>query len=205
MKNILCFGDSNTWGQNCIDFSRYPRNIRWTGILQQCLGKKYHIIEEGLPGRTSNIPSPLNPAKNGIDYLLGVLAKQKSLHLILIMLGTNDAQDKYNRSAYQIAQGIACLGEVCKKHSPSSKVMLIAPPPRVIKQNDLIGEDLLQAVTKTQELISHLKDLSEVLNVYFYDASEVISTSKVDGTHWSAESHILFGRKISEVVSEILP
>lgn len=39
MKTILCYGDSNTYGLRSDLVSRYPRNLRWTGILQSMLGQ----------------------------------------------------------------------------------------------------------------------------------------------------------------------
>jgi len=46
MKNILCYGDSNTYGYNPENGQRYDYNIRWTGILQNLLGLEYRVIEE---------------------------------------------------------------------------------------------------------------------------------------------------------------
>ena len=37
MKQILCFGDSNTWGYDPTNGGRYPYDVRWTGRLQQML------------------------------------------------------------------------------------------------------------------------------------------------------------------------
>lgn len=55
MKTILCYGDSNTYGLKSDLVSRYPRNVRWTGILQEKLGSEYYVIEEGLGGRTTDV------------------------------------------------------------------------------------------------------------------------------------------------------
>ena len=41
MKRILCYGDSNTWGHNPKDASRFRENERWTKLLQQ------KLVEEG--------------------------------------------------------------------------------------------------------------------------------------------------------------
>ena len=30
MKQIIAFGDSNTWGLNPVLKNRYPENVRWT-------------------------------------------------------------------------------------------------------------------------------------------------------------------------------
>lgn len=47
MQQVLCFGDSNTWGYNPENGERFPWGIRWTSILQQKLAdKEIRIIEE---------------------------------------------------------------------------------------------------------------------------------------------------------------
>ena len=48
MINILCFGDSNTWGYDPETQTRFSKKIRWTGVLQQLLGTNFNVIEEGL-------------------------------------------------------------------------------------------------------------------------------------------------------------
>ena len=54
MTDVLCFGDSNTWGYNPKDGSRFSWEIRWTGRLQKELqGDGIRVLEEGLCGRTT--------------------------------------------------------------------------------------------------------------------------------------------------------
>ena len=53
-RRILCFGDSNTWGYNAEDESRFEKGVRWTSLLQEALGEEYDIIEEVLRGRTAS-------------------------------------------------------------------------------------------------------------------------------------------------------
>ncbi len=38
MKNILCYGDSLTWGYNAETLSRHPFDVRWPNVLQAELG-----------------------------------------------------------------------------------------------------------------------------------------------------------------------
>ena len=38
MTDVLCFGDSNTWGYNPKDGSRFPWGVRWTSVLQAVHG-----------------------------------------------------------------------------------------------------------------------------------------------------------------------
>ena len=54
MKQLLCYGDSNTWGLIPGTKERYPGGVRWTSILQEKFGTSdVHVIEEGLCGRTT--------------------------------------------------------------------------------------------------------------------------------------------------------
>ena len=52
MKNILCYGDSNTWGAVPGTLTRHPRDIRWPGVMANELGSEYQIIEDGINGRS---------------------------------------------------------------------------------------------------------------------------------------------------------
>lgn len=52
IKNILCFGDSNTWGLNPVTGGRFDESIRWTSQLATKLGSGFNIIEAGQPNRT---------------------------------------------------------------------------------------------------------------------------------------------------------
>lgn len=64
-KNIMCFGDSLTWGWVPVAEGapswRYPRDVRWTGVLADRLGDGYHVVEEGLSARTTTADDPADP------------------------------------------------------------------------------------------------------------------------------------------------
>ena len=59
MKTILCYGDSNTWGYNAETQGRFPPESRWPNVLARELGDGYTIIPEGLNGRTTVWPDPV--------------------------------------------------------------------------------------------------------------------------------------------------
>lgn len=48
MIEILCFGDSNTYGFTPDWKHRYGRDIRYPGVLQALLGDGYYVAEDGL-------------------------------------------------------------------------------------------------------------------------------------------------------------
>ena len=56
MIEILCFGDSNTYGFTPDWKHRYGRDIRYPGVLQTLLGDGYYVAEDGLVGRTAAFP-----------------------------------------------------------------------------------------------------------------------------------------------------
>ena len=56
MIEILCFGDSNTYGFTPDWKHRYRRDIRYPGVLQTLLGDGYYVAEDGLVGRTAAFP-----------------------------------------------------------------------------------------------------------------------------------------------------
>ena len=109
MPNILCFGDSNTFGTNPCG-GRWSRDVRWPGALQQRLGPAYYIIEEGLGGRTTVIEDTLEPDKNGRRHLPVALRSHRPLDLVILMLGTNDMKHRFSLLPADLARGAAELG-----------------------------------------------------------------------------------------------
>lgn len=94
MKEILCFGDSNTYGLIPGTKNRYGRDTRWTGLIEQQLyGKGCRIIEEGLCGRTTVFEDELREGRKGAAFLPTLLESHAPVDRVVLMLGTNDMQD----------------------------------------------------------------------------------------------------------------
>lgn len=57
MKNVLCYGDSNTHGYDGVTGGRFPWGVRWTSLVQEALKEEQvRIIEEGqMEGRPSGM------------------------------------------------------------------------------------------------------------------------------------------------------
>jgi lysophospholipase L1-like esterase len=112
MLNVLCFGDSNTWGCDPVATAkslspvRHPAEIRWTGVMAMDLGSGYRVIEEGQNGRTTVHEDPTAWAsRNAHTYLPSCLESQKPLDLVILMLGTNDLKTMFGLSPSEIASG----------------------------------------------------------------------------------------------------
>ena len=97
-KTILAFGDSNTHGTapqaTPGSFDRYPPEVRWPVVAHGALPDDWHLVEEGLPGRTTCFRDPLmgDHMEGWLGFKIALMTHAK-VDLITIMLGTNDAKD----------------------------------------------------------------------------------------------------------------
>ena len=107
IKTILCYGDSNTWGNVPRSEERYPKNIRWPGALQDLLGSNYEVISEGLCGRTLVAEEPTKPHRTGITHLQAIVESADPVDTTIIMLGTNDVKTTYNLTPSEIAEHLS--------------------------------------------------------------------------------------------------
>ena len=111
MKNILCYGDSNTWGYIPGGKGRYEYAVRWTGAAQRLLGDGYRIIEEGLNGRTTVFDSPFDGSVlNGTSHLMCCLMSHAPPDAVVIMLGTNDLM--HSHTAWEASRGCITLSRM---------------------------------------------------------------------------------------------
>ncbi len=201
MKNILCFGDSNTWGYQPIACTRYPFETRWTGALQTLLGSEHRIIEEGLNGRTSASDEPGRKYRSGAEYFPMLLECHRPLDLVVIMLGTNDLKSIFDLSVGQIAQNTKKLCQMVLDNdypeNDSAQVLLIAP----VHVAELPNEDELlfgNAKEKSRDFSCEFKKVADELGIHFMDASQIVKTTNADGLHWTAEQHQDFASAMND-------
>src|SRR5690349_8049950 len=196
MKTIVCFGDSNTWGAGPANPARFDRDTRWPGVLRNALGADYHIVEEGLNGRTTVWDDPIEGYKNGKTYLIPCLETNRPFDLITIMLGTNDLKKRFSLSAFDIANGAAVLvNEVMRSNvgrdGRPPQVLLIAPAP-VVTLTDY-AEMFEGAEAKSRKFSEHYARVAREQGCAFLDAGSVIVSSELDGIHFEAGEHRKLG------------
>ena len=218
MRSILCYGDSNTWGFVPGSFGirqRYNRNTRWTGRLQQLLDpSQFHVIEEGLNGRTTNLDYKDKPAGfRGTEFFSAILYTHAPLDLVIIMLGLNDLKEEFNnRTSRQITEGIKELIETI--HSTSYGPNMQEPPAVLIVSIPIpvetACEDILNTFKGAKERAQALSHDLEALvktydqNVYFVDAAPHVQLSPVDGIHFDEKAHENFALLMDETIRKIL-
>jgi hypothetical protein len=74
----------------------------------------YHVIAEGLNGRTTTWNEPFRPWRNGSEALLPILESYAPTSLLISTLGTNDLKHHLNGSAHEVsahesARGLSTL------------------------------------------------------------------------------------------------
>ena len=214
-KRIMCFGDSLTWGwvpvAEGVPTTRYPADVRWTGILQAELGKGFVIIEEGLSARTTMLNDPTDPRLDGSAYLPSALASHLPLDLVILMLGTNDTKAYFHRTPFEIAAGMSklvgqvlgCAGGVGTIY-PAPQVLIVAPPPLTPMPHAYFQSLFGGAHKKSAEFGRLYGDLADFMKVHFLDAGRVISTDGVDGIHFTEQNNADLGMAIAKKVKGIL-
>lgn len=211
MKTILCYGDSNTWGyvpvtEHSGSKQRYPRNVRWPGVLQSLLGDSYYVVEEGLNSRTTNLDYAQPPERNGKTYLPPCLYSHAPLDLVILALGGNDTKTYFNRTAKDIQRGLGELVDVIQasEYGPDMQtapqvliVSSVIPMPMTEAYLDDQGVAfMVGGVAKAKEMVKLYAELAEEKSCHYLDLSKQVLPSTVDGVHYDEHSH----KKCAELV-----
>jgi lysophospholipase L1-like esterase len=219
-KTILCYGDSNTWGyvpqplaDLNITISRYSRDKRWTGRLQENLGDNYYVIEEGLNGRTTNLDYHIEPDRNGKRYLAPCLYTHAPIDLVIMALGGNDLKALFKREAEDIANGLSELIDVIQNSTYGSdmitppNILIIPPPiplPIIEELYDENGSALFKrAIEKSKKLIALYARLAAEKKCFSLEDGDDILASSVDGMHFDCNAHAKIAVKIAQKVKGI--
>ena len=138
MKQILCFGDSNTYGLiPGTTNQRYGWGTRWTSILDDKVRTKgYRVIEEGLCGRTTVFDDPFRTERRGTEMLPAILESHRPVDTIVLMLGTNDCKSVYSATPEVIGQGIEQLLDQINTVNPDAKILLVSRK-RILIRNSI--------------------------------------------------------------------
>lgn len=191
MKKIICYGDSNTFGFNPIDGSRYDSNTRWTGILAKLLGDEFQVIEEGMNNRTGFFANPDGVLQSGQEYLPMLLEKHKTFDMFILALGTNDLQKFFQLDENVITKGLEYYTRTIRNNNQNTEILLISPV--------TLGERILKGYFKCQFDEKSIADsiwiqeaykiFCKEQNCHFLDTNQHVSPSDKDGLHFDEDSH----------------
>ena len=176
MRQILCYGDSNTYGLVPKEHARYPWDSRWTGRLNEKLGlQQYRVIEEGLCGRTTVFDDPFRAHRNGAKLVNTVLETHGDSDLIILMLGTNDCKTAYKTTPELIGKGVETVISKIKSFAPDSRILLVSPIHlgEKVWEKSYDPEFSRESVEISKGLADVYADIARNEHLYFLDASDV--------------------------------
>lgn len=193
-KRILCYGDSNTWGQVAFEEIQIPLTSRWATILGNLLGG-VEVICEGKCARIAGNYETLNPDLNGQNDYEKVLKQYLPVNVVVISLGTNDLKKRYSRTARQIADDLLWYKDVTKRvcdaeSANETYVLYLAPP------NFQSPKDYFDADDKIRtDMIELLKIKADVVVLNDLELSE-------DGVHISVNDHKRIANALAKELKE---
>jgi len=205
VRNILCFGDSNTWGYVPGTGERFDNETRWTALTSQMLNNEFTLYEAGLSGRTVNSDDPERAYRNGAKLLNLYLESCRPLDLVIIMLGTNDLKASLENSMETIKNHAKqlCQQVLDFDYSPykAPQLMLVAPVP--FAETAELDEEFVLTLAASRQIAPAYYRLAQELNVKFLDAGRVIKASQVDGIHWDADGHRDFAHHLAAILKQL--
>ena len=200
MKKILCFGDSNTFGYNPNNGSRYNENSRWTGILKNLCKNNYEIIEAGCNNRTAFSNNPDGIQFTGYKVLPEYL--KEIYDTIIFAIGINDLQKFYNPTLEEFETGIENIIKKIRENNPNYDIIILSPSH--ITENILNSNFRFMfnqtSIEKSKQITSIYKKIANKYNCKFLDLNKIVTTSKIDGLHYDIEEH----KKIAQSIITLL-
>jgi lysophospholipase L1-like esterase len=200
--NILCFGDSNTWGLNPATGKRFDLLSRWTSQLAAKLGSGFSVVEAGQPNRSLVNTPPFDGVLSGVSYLKPYL-EDYVLDIIIIGLGTNDLKKRFGLTPEYIAQGLDNLiADIFAFYSLNNKPKIVILSPayvRCVGQYKGIYEG---AECKNLRLKNQFEKVALNKACLFYDLQGLVSVSVIDGVHIDKSQHTLIAEKLYDILGE---
>lgn len=210
MKTVLCYGDSLTWGHNPETLSRHEHEDQWPTTLARALGPSFHVIAEGLGGRTTAYDDFLSGAdRNGARILPTILSTHSPIDLIVIMLGSNDMKPSIHGSAVIASYGMRRLVEIVRGHAypfggAAPRIILVAPPHIVETRKVDYAEMLGTGAIESPKLAGFYQTAANEMGCGFFDAASVAKCTPLDGVHLDAENTRNIGEALAPLVRGML-
>lgn len=213
-RHILCLGDSNTHGfcpdpADCADGSlfRFNEEERWPCLLQKALGDGFLVIEEGLSGRTTVFDDPVEEGLSALSTLYACLKSHKPVDLLIIMLGTNDAKERFGASPHAIGRGMERLVRAARAVDcwAGGRPNILVVAPKAIEEGVLsspvAGEMGPGCVEKTRQLPAVLAEAARLTGCHFLDANEFgLQCNSIDFMHLTRASHARLAQALAQRV-----
>ena len=188
MKQILCIGDSNTWGYDPRSYfgSQYPADIRWTGLLEEA---GWQVLNGGQNGLSI-------PGAAILPLMREYIRSKLPVDIITVMLGSNDLLEGATASetADRMEGFLSCIREA----APDASVLLLAPP--AMKSGAWVQSKAL--LEESAALAVCYRELAERMDMEFADAGPWNVELTYDGVHFSPGGHRAFSEGLLKAIGK---
>ena len=200
--NILCYGDSNTYGLTTDWKSRLPRDARWPGRLQALLGETHYVVDDGLIGRTCAIPDKHRYGRSAMDFLPVALEVHAPLDYLILAFGTNDCKAEKVRTVQEAAQGMEELALLAQRLAPDTRILIVASAPLRPCVLAVDPDFDALAVEISAQLWKEYQKIAERNGCLFLNAGDVAMMSDDDGEHLDEQGHTALAEAVAKILLE---
>ncbi|MBQ0072151.1 MAG: hypothetical protein KBS81_09925 [Spirochaetales bacterium] len=212
-KRILCYGDSNTWGQVPGIGTRYPEESRWPMVAQKALGDDYVLIEEAISGRTTAYDRGHDDYLNGKTALGYAIKAHRPLDGVILSLGINDLVEhsllSSMRGLEELIRLLQNADAVFRCTVPvfpnGTKILVLGTPPlHPSIQNASPFDTPFHGKYEDSLLLAEGdRRIAKKKGVAFLDATPYVEATELDYVHFTPESHVRLGLAVSEKLKEL--
>lgn len=205
IKNILIYGDSNTWGYiptldpysgNDKTQPRYDKEDMWWYDLYL----KYNCYINGNNGRTFGFDHLLFEGKNAIKTIDDDINDIEKVDLCIIMLGTNDLKIAYNASIGDIVNNMDII--INKIKNRFNCEFIIVCPPHIISNTPITKINYKDGEKLIDSLGLAYKEYASKFGYKFMSA--VGCEIGIDGEHLTKNGHMELKRRINELIDNLI-
>ena len=200
--NILCYGDSNTYGLTTDWKGRLPRNVRWPGRLQILLGEAHYVVDDGLIGRTCAIPDKHRYGRSAMDFLPVALEVHAPLDYLILAFGTNDCKAEKVRTLEEAAHGMEELVLLAQRMAPNTRILVVAAAPLRPCVLDVDPDFDALSLEISAQLWKAYQKIAAQYGCLFLNAGAVTATSDVDGEHLDEQGHAALAEAVAGILLE---
>jgi acyl-CoA thioesterase-1 len=179
---VACVGDSITGGTN------YPDDL-W-----MLLGENFTVGNFGVPGSTASVDSE-NPYINNVE---SQDAKHFQPNIVVIMLGTNDANSQIKPNNGSFVSDYVRLVETFQSLPTKPQVYLVKPPPVFCNGTTPSAEYLGSTVIPT------IEQAAQETNVPIIDVNSALANNSnlfPDGVHPNSEGANLIAYEVYRAIT----
>ena len=202
MKKVICYGDSNTFGFNPKDGSRFDENTMWTAILQKNLGTEYEVINEGVCDRTGFVNNPKGFLYSAQRHFPKMISKIDNIEILILAIGTNDLQFQYDISISRVEKGLKNLIKLANEKAKN----IIIIPPVILNEKVLEGFFNYQfddtSIVKSRKIGRIYRQIADTNHCNYFDINKFTTPSDLDGLHYDEKSHKIIADKLATFIKE---